>query len=86
MEPMKAYNFRFTERTIEQLEELVAYYNKSESSMTPWTAATRTDVLRYLINNEVERIRAEAQAKLESELNAELSNSKKKQGKKAVSK
>jgi len=59
---LKSRNFRLSDQTMNQLDELVIHYGQKESVGYFMRNVTRTDVIRSLIVKEWKRIEEEAKA------------------------
>jgi hypothetical protein len=85
-QPMKGFNFRFSEGEIEVLDMIVNHYEANADHFMFWRPVTRTDVIKKLMHDEKNRIEEQANAKIAEALEAvEKAKPKKKAKKKAVS-
>jgi hypothetical protein len=67
MQPMKGFNFRFSEREIALLDQLVQHYAGREDFRYYMRSVTRTDVLKMLISKRIQEINDEAAAAVAAE-------------------
>lgn len=63
----KSFNFRFSKREIARLDELVTWYSTHRDDALFFFPATRTEVLRFLVNRALNQIEADARAKADAE-------------------
>jgi len=66
-DPRKGCNFRFSEDELRKLDDLVIHFEKNAEWYMFWKAVNRTDVLRFLIQTETQKIEEAARHKMEEE-------------------
>jgi hypothetical protein len=67
MVPRKGYNFRFSEKEMAELDEVVRYFAGREDFRYYMRGVTRTDILKLLIKRQIAAIESEAADKAKSD-------------------